>query len=82
MGAASWGWMMYRFRVDEGKLVLQVYDPPKIGGTYYYEREREGTWRDASVADIPVTDPFQRERVQPERYTCLGACQPISGPCE
>jgi hypothetical protein len=59
--------MSYRFRVDDGKLVLQVYAPPKTGP---YDYDRTGTWRDAQVEDIPVTDMFTRvvER-EPSRYT-------------
>ena len=53
---------MYRFRVDDGKLVLQVYESPARNYTYGYERE--GKWRDAGVEDIPVTDPFRGDPPQ------------------
>lgn len=44
----------YRFRVDDGKLVLQVQVFPRP----CYGYERDPTWRDATVEDIPVSDPF------------------------
>ena len=48
--------MGYRFRVDEGRLVLQVQEAS--AGYYNYGAEREAKWRDAKVEDIPVLDPF------------------------
>jgi hypothetical protein len=48
----------YRFRTEGELLVLQVYVPPKSSP---YDYGREGTWRDATVQDIPVADPFRRE---------------------
>jgi hypothetical protein len=51
--------MGYRFRVDDGKLVLQVYVPPRDPFAY----GREGAWRDATVEDIPVADPFRSEPI-------------------
>jgi hypothetical protein len=48
----------HRFRTgSEGELVLQVYVQP-VRDSYSYGHERSGTWRDATVADIPVADPF------------------------
>lgn len=52
--------MSYRFRVDDRKLVLQVYQPPKRS-SYSYDYERDGEWRDAKVEDIPVADPFRND---------------------
>lgn len=49
--------MSYRFRLEGELLVLQV-------GTYsksQYDYEGQTTWRDASVTDIPVRDPFARD---------------------
>lgn len=52
--------MSYRFRVGEkGELVLQVREYA-TGGGYYGLRDGEPKWRDATVSDIPVTDPFAR----------------------
>jgi len=59
----------YRFRLEGSLLVLQVYEPPKTG---MYEYNREGTWRDAAIADIPVADPFRREPVTREPITISG----------
>lgn len=42
----------YRFRVDEGKLVLQLRVLDESG---WNPRQ---TWRDATVEDIPVSPPF------------------------
>jgi hypothetical protein len=50
---------MYRFRTGEkGELVLQV---QTASDRDYYRDNRSTTWRDATVADIPVNDPFVRE---------------------
>jgi hypothetical protein len=49
--------MSYRFRLEGELLVLQV-------GTYTksrYDYEGQTTWRDATVGDIPVRDPFARD---------------------
>lgn len=51
--------MSYRFRVDEGKLVLQVL-VKRDCAAYGWQRDPE--WRDATVEDIPVADPFRSER--------------------
>jgi hypothetical protein len=48
----------YRFRVEGESLVLQVLEQPKRSSFGY---ETEGKWRDATVHDIPVNDPFRRE---------------------
>ena len=50
----------YRFRVEDGKLVLQVMT--RSAGHYDcgYSYAREPEWRDAKVEDIPVSDPFGR----------------------
>lgn len=53
--------MSYRFRVDEGKLVLQLLET----GSDSYGWARQGKWRDATVEDIPVADPFRREGWMP-----------------
>lgn len=51
--------MSYRVRVNEaGQLVLQVYISP-VSTQFSYDRE--GTWRDAKVEDIPVSSPFRQE---------------------
>lgn len=58
------GW---RVRAEGELLVLQVYVPPEVDGGYQYSSyRRPGTWRDATVSDIPVVDPFERERSQQE----------------
>lgn len=48
----------YRLRAEGELLVLQVYVPPKYD-SYSYAHEKEGSWRDAKLADIPVYDLFQ-----------------------
>jgi hypothetical protein len=59
----------HRFRTGtEGELVLQVYVQP-VRDSYSYVHERAGTWRDATVADIPVADPFRAPEL---RDACLG----------
>lgn len=65
----------YRFRVDDGgKLVLQVKERPEPN---IYYTERTAKWRDATVEDIPVVDPFGRRE---PRTNCFpvdaypGAC--------
>ena len=45
----------YRFRVMDGVLVLQVVTPANSNP---YFHERTASWRDATVEDIPVMDPF------------------------
>lgn len=50
----------YRFRVDDGKLVLQVAMPRKNDA--YVWRDDDPRWRDATVEDIPVADPFDQRR--------------------
>jgi hypothetical protein len=51
----------YRFRAGEkGELVLQIlqhepYDP-------FVQRHRQAEWRDATLADVPVFDPFSPPR--------------------
>lgn len=50
----------YRFRVNEaGNLVLQV-DYQKPANPYNFDSGRD--WRDATVEDIPVTNPFDVPR--------------------
>lgn len=49
--------MGFRFRVDEGKLVLQVLEEKESHG---YGWPMRGEWRDATVGDIPVVNPFQQ----------------------
>jgi len=50
---------MYRFRVGEGgALVLQIGQARKRQD-YYYEGEKTVDWRDATVEDIAVSDPFR-----------------------
>jgi hypothetical protein len=61
VGVFGWGWgVSYRFRVDDGKLVLQVMESARESA-YYGGYEREPKWRDAKVEDIPITDPFRTE---------------------
>jgi hypothetical protein len=50
--------MGYRFRTEGDLLVLQVYVPGK--NEYYGGYRNEGEWRDATVKDIPINDPFNR----------------------
>lgn len=57
--------MGWRVRVEGELLVLQVYEPAKTDGDYYSRYREAGKWRDATVTDIPVMDPF--DRPQPER---------------
>lgn len=54
--------MSYRFRIEGDLLVLQVWTPPKSG---YHSYGEEGAWRDASVEDIPINDPFNRVEYVP-----------------
>lgn len=49
----------WRVRNEGTLLVLQVYVPPAADG-YGYRYEKQGTWRDATVEDIPTIDPFER----------------------
>lgn len=65
--------MAYRFRADaEGKLVLQVseYHPG-------YGYESRTTWRDATIADIPVNDPFERPRYDNNCGNVTGYAGPL-----
>lgn len=56
--------MSYRIRLEGELLVLQVYVPPKVD-SYHHYTAREGAWRDATIHDIPIADPFARQL--PER---------------
>lgn len=59
----------YRFRTgDGGELVLQVAVYPERRPYEYCEREVK--WRDATIADVPVFDPFNPPR---DAYSCRGA---------
>lgn len=49
--------MSYRFRLEGELLVLQVSEYKQ---EYGYSRRSE-VWRDATVGDIPVRDPFARD---------------------
>lgn len=49
--------MNYRFRKEGDLLVLQV---AVRSASYEYGYRSEPKWRDATVEDIPVNDPFQR----------------------
>lgn len=55
----------YRFRVGEkGELVLQVMTAASEPDYYRQWGEKfKETWRDATVADIPVSDPFSSSQV-------------------
>lgn len=51
----------YRFRTGEkGELVLQVLQIDRHDPFIAYQRQAE--WRDATIADIPVFDPFSPPR--------------------
>jgi hypothetical protein len=44
---------------SEGELILQVFEEVAFTPAGYgYQYQRESVWRDATVADIPVADPF------------------------
>lgn len=49
--------MNYRLRKEGDLLVLQVRVRTE---PYEYAYRSEGKWRDASVEDIPINDPFNR----------------------
>ncbi len=49
--------MSYRIRLEGELLVLQVLAIPE---NYSYGYEREGKWRDATIHDIPIANPFER----------------------
>ena len=69
--------MSYRFRVnDDGALVLQVKDLAESGFSY----PPEFKWRDATVADIPINDPFSREspKAQERREYDPGTVEEVS----
>ena len=53
--------MGYRFRTEGDLLVLQVMERDDHG-VYGY---RNATWRDATVKDIPINDPFNRVEYVP-----------------
>lgn len=55
--------MGYRFRTEGELLVLQVCEPAKYDP--YYSHQRGGDWRDATVKDIPINDPFNRVEYVP-----------------
>lgn len=49
--------MNYRFRKEGDLLVLQI---AVRSAPYEYGYRSEPKWRDATVEDIPVNDPFRR----------------------
>jgi len=59
--------MSYRFRVNEqGNIVLQVYvEGVRSRYVSYDYGEPAGSWRDATVEDIPVIDPFRSPYPEP-----------------
>lgn len=60
--------MSYRFRVnEEGALVLQVQESQRG-----YGYETTVSWRDATVSDIPVSDPFRSDGAARYSYDAVG----------
>lgn len=57
----------YRFRTgNDGELVLQVkeYVSDDMRPGYYTHIEAKAVWRDATISDVPVFDPFNPPRDQ------------------
>lgn len=61
--------MGYRFRLEGELLVLQVPEAKQSG---YFAHE--STWRDATIHDIPVMDPFRDPLAK--RYQEVGEMYP------
>lgn len=56
--------MGFRFRNEGALVVLQIYEPPKLG---QYMADREGKWRDAKTEDLlDVARMISPERVKQE----------------
>lgn len=68
--------MSYRIRLEGELLVLQVYVPPAADHYDHYST-RVGTWRDATIHDIPIADPFARP--MPEQRDVKWDAEPM--PC-